>query len=122
MPTTRRRFLATSIGLALTANRVSAQTATPDSAPKQIETAINPNIELLGFVYFLGYEGAQSETDGYSDKTRKRYAYGIDLYHRYKAYTKSRNLAAAIAFADNIWLDYFISLLIIFQMQDSTMG
>ncbi len=85
-------------------------------AGRQIDVRINTNVELLGFIYFLGYEGAQSETASYSEKDRKRYAYGIDLYRQYKSFAGSKHLATAIGFAQDIWLDYFINLLI--QLED----
>lgn len=93
-----------------------SQTSGSAWSPRQIGVAFHPNVELLGFVYFLGYEGAQSETDGYSERNRKRYAYGIDLYRRYRSFAGSKNLAIAVSYAENIWLDYFISLLI--QLDD----
>lgn len=78
-----------------------------------IQIRINVNVELLGFVYFLGYEGRESETNpDYAAKNRTRYAYGLDLYRRYKAYENSRHLAVVIGFAENIWLDYLINLLL----------
>ncbi|REA60093.1 hypothetical protein DSL64_15545 [Dyadobacter luteus] len=84
---------------------------------KRIQVQVNTNVELLGFVYFLGYEGRQSETDlNYSAKTRARYAYGLDLYQRYKKFENSKNLSLAIGFAEHIWLDYFIALLL--QLED----
>ncbi len=71
----------------------------PPADPIQIRTKVN--IELLGFVYFLGYEGRESETNpGYAAKNRVRYAYGLDLYRRYKAYENSRHLAVVIGFAE----------------------
>ncbi|SDF88146.1 protein of unknown function [Dyadobacter soli] len=87
-----------------------------NAANTQFQVKINTNVELLGFVYFLGYEGAQSETASYSEKDRKRYAYGIDLYHRYKSFAGSKHLAVAVGYAQDIWLDYFINLLI--QLED----
>lgn len=83
---------------------------------REFEVGMNTNVELLGFVYFLGYEGTQSETGSYSEKDRKRYAYGIDLYRQYKSFAGSKHLATAINFAQDIWLDYFINLLI--QLED----
>lgn len=102
--------------LACVATSVFAQSPKHSSAARQMDVAIHANVELLGFVYFLGYEGAQSQTDGYSGNTRRRYAYGLALYNRYKSFAGSRNLAVAIGFAENIWLDYFINLLI--QLDD----
>lgn len=83
---------------------------------RHFEVRVNTNVELLGFLYFLGYEGAQSESASYPEKDRRRYAYGIALYHQYKLYAGSKNLATAIGFAQDIWLDYFINLLI--QLED----
>jgi hypothetical protein len=88
----------------------------PDSANRDFQVVINKNVELLGFVYFLGYEGAESEKSTYSPKTKARYAYGIELYRQYKAHANSRHLAVAIGFAQDIWLDYFINLLV--QLDD----
>ncbi|WP_169720012.1 DUF4932 domain-containing protein [Dyadobacter alkalitolerans] len=82
------------------------------SAIRQFEIRINKNIELLGLVYFLGYEGAQAEMDEYSAKTKARYAYGLDLYRQYKDYEKSKHLAVIIGFAQDIWLDKLINLLV----------
>ncbi|WP_439556262.1 DUF4932 domain-containing protein [Dyadobacter sp.] len=84
---------------------------------KQIQVKINKNAELLGFVYFLGYEGAHAQiSNDYSDKRRLRYAYGLDLYRQYKSHEKSPHLAVAISFAQDIWLDYFLNLLV--QLDD----
>lgn len=85
-------------------------------ADSRFSVKINKNVELLGFVYFLGYEGAQAQTEGYSAKTKARYAYGLDLYEQYKVHASSNHLAVVIGFAQDIWLDYFISLLI--QLDD----
>ncbi|KQS26871.1 DUF4932 domain-containing protein [Dyadobacter sp. Leaf189] len=83
----------------------------------QIQVKINKNAELLGFVYFLGYEGAHARTSSdYPEKRRIRYAYGLDLYRQYQAHEKSPHLAVAIGFAQDIWLDYFINLLV--QLDD----
>jgi hypothetical protein len=88
----------------------------PSEKKRQFEIQVNKNVELLGFVYFLGYEGAQAETSDYSPRTKARYAYGLDLYRQYKAFENSKNLAVAIGFAQDIWLDYFINLLV--QLDD----
>jgi hypothetical protein len=39
-------------------------------ANRQFEIQINKNVELLGLVYFLGYEGAQAKMDEYSARKR----------------------------------------------------
>ena len=96
--------------------RSFSQQSGPGGGDHGFVVKVNKNVELLGFVYFLGYEGAQSETDGYSAKTKARYAYGLDVYHRYKSFANSKHLAVAIGFAQNIWLDYFLNLLV--QLDD----
>jgi hypothetical protein len=88
----------------------------PGRGDRRFQIHINKNVELLGLVYFLGYEGAQSQTSGYSAKTRARYAFGLHLYRQYKEHESSRNLSVVIAFAQDIWLDYFIALLV--QLDD----
>lgn len=93
-----------------------SQQANPGGGDRGFVIQINRNVELLGFVYFLGYEGGQSETNNYPAKTKARYAYGLDVYNRYKSFAKSNHLAVAIGFAQNIWLDYFLNLLI--QLDD----
>ncbi|KAA0993307.1 DUF4932 domain-containing protein [Dyadobacter aurulentus] len=87
-----------------------------DKTAGEFEIQINKNVELLGFVYFLGYEGAQAETSDYSPRTKARYAYGLNLYRQYKSFENSKNLAVAVGFAQDIWLDYFITLLV--QLDD----
>lgn len=82
-----------------------------------ISVLIKPNVELLGFVYFLGYEGAQLEThDSYlknrSIKRSEWYSYGFSVYHRYKPYQSSPHLAVIMGYAERIWLDYLINLLL----------
>lgn len=83
---------------------------------RQIEVAINKNIELLGFAYFLGYEGneLESKEEFTSNKISKKewYGYGFNVYQKYKPYAGSKNLAVIIHFAEDIWLDYLGNLLI----------
>ncbi|GAB3326945.1 hypothetical protein GCM10027299_26760 [Larkinella ripae] len=86
-----------------------------------IRVQINPNVELLGFVYFVGYEGAHLETHDSYLKTRpiKRsewYNYGFSLYKQYRQYQHSKHLAVIIRYAERIWLDYLINLLL--QLDD----
>ncbi|SKB80440.1 DUF4932 domain-containing protein [Dyadobacter psychrophilus] len=89
-----------------------SQQTSPGRGDHGFVIKINKNVELLGFVYFLGYEGGQSETAGYSSRTKARYAYGLDVYKQYKSHAGSKHLAVAIGFAQNIWLDYFLNLLV----------
>ncbi|MCX6215826.1 DUF4932 domain-containing protein [Spirosoma sp.] len=86
-----------------------------------IGVQIKPNVELLGFVYFLGYEGAQLEThDSYlknrSIKRSEWYSYGFSVYQHYKRYQSSPHLALIMRYAERIWLDYLLNLLL--QLND----
>ncbi|WP_288424729.1 DUF4932 domain-containing protein [uncultured Spirosoma sp.] len=87
------------------------------TSPHSIGVLIKPNVELLGFVYFLGYEGAQLEThDSYlknrSIKRSEWYSYGFSVYQQYKHYQSSPHLAIIMEYAKRIWLDYLINLLL----------
>jgi hypothetical protein len=96
-----------------------AQTTKNNVAVKLIEVEFNKNVELLGFVYFVGYEGRQLESETDSTVRNREiihYAYGYNLYQQYKQFENSENLAVIIGFAQNIWLDYFINLLL--QLDD----
>jgi hypothetical protein len=90
----------------------------PRNPNKQLfQVEINKNVELLGFAYFLGYEGPDSENNAaYLDKNKARYAYGLAVYQRYKSFAKSKHLAVAISYAETIWLDYLIHLIL--QLDD----
>eukprot|EP01098_Paradermamoeba_levis_P014208 TRINITY_DN6721_c0_g1_i1.p1 TRINITY_DN6721_c0_g1~~TRINITY_DN6721_c0_g1_i1.p1 ORF type:complete len:387 (-),score=-15.84 TRINITY_DN6721_c0_g1_i1:34-1194(-) len=96
----------------------NSQTSNPS---RRIQVQINKNVELLGFVYFLGYEGRELESNdelltGRSIRKKDWYGYGLNLYRQYKTYEGSRHLEVAVGFAQDIWLDYFINLLL--QLDD----
>jgi hypothetical protein len=96
-----------------------SQSVKTGSASKPIHVQYSKNVELLGFVYFVGYEGRQLENETDSlirNREINQYAYGYHLYQQYKKYENSENLAVIIGFAQNIWLDYFINLLL--QLDD----
>lgn len=82
---------------------------------KLIQVKINKNVEFLGFVYYVGFEGAEIERNNLAAE-KKRYKYGYDLYQRYKSHAQSPQLAQSIRFAQHIWLDDLIKLLI--QLDD----
>ena len=93
----------------------------PDRTVPTIQIQTSRNVELLGFAYFLGYEGRQLENNdtylqGRAIRKRDWYGYGLSLYRQYKTYENSKHLAVVVAFAENIWLDYLIQLLI--QLDD----
>ncbi|QHT70047.1 DUF4932 domain-containing protein [Rhodocytophaga rosea] len=84
---------------------------------KGIRVEYNKNVELLGFVYFVGYEGKELENESdpaKREKHIKQYAYGYHLYQQYKKYENSEHVKSAInaALKYDLWLDYMINLLI----------
>ncbi len=94
-----------------------------NNANKQIKIEINKNVELLGFVYFLGFEGPSIENNpgtveinGVTMPKKEWHAYGYDFYEKYKAHSRSQNLVEAFTNASHLWLDYLINLLV--QLED----
>jgi hypothetical protein len=108
------------VGLVLGVGRpVHAAIFSPQPGKRQISVRINTNVELLGLVYFLGYEGPalDSETDPEKRKRElEKYAYGYSLYQQYKPYAESKNLAVIAGMAGDMGIDYFTSLLV--QLDD----
>lgn len=84
-----------------------------NSHQEPFQVQINPNVELLGLVYFLGYEGPQSETKGPDpDALVARYSYALQVYQAYKPFASSKPLAIALKLAEHLWLDYLLTLLL----------
>jgi Domain of unknown function (DUF4932) len=90
---------------------------------KEIQVTLNKNVELLGLVYFLGYQGKEIgtndqtwELNGKKINGKEWYALGWKFYTEYKSFSGNKNLKAAMAVAEKIWLDYLINLLI--QLND----
>jgi hypothetical protein len=88
---------------------------------KPIQVTFNKNVELLGFVYFVGYEGKELENETNTakrEKHLKQYAFGYHLYQQYKDFENNEHLKTAIQMAlkYDLWLDYMIALLI--QLHD----
>jgi len=86
---------------------------------KSIVVEISPNVELLGFVYFLGYQGNEIalhdqsfEINHHKTNGKEWFAFGWRLYNEYKPFEKNKNLQIAAGVAGKIWLDYLINLLI----------
>ncbi len=87
---------------------------------KSIKVQINENVELLGFVYFLGFQGEEIETnntvlwesEGQPVTRKDWYSYAYDLYLQYKPHASSEYLDQAFELTQNIWLDHLINLLI----------
>ncbi|GAB3900532.1 hypothetical protein GCM10028803_23580 [Larkinella knui] len=93
-----------------------SQTPAP-TAHRTIQVRFHKNVELLGFAYFLSYEGRDLENDeGFikSKPIRKKewYGYGFSLYQRYKSYQNNQHLVTAMRLAEHLWLDYLINLLL----------
>jgi hypothetical protein len=87
------------------------------TANRSIQVRFHKNVEFLGFVYFLGYEGRELENDeGFikSKPVRKKdwYGYGFSLYQRYKAHQNNKHLVTAMRLVEHLWLDYLINLLL----------
>lgn len=90
---------------------------------KSIKVEINKNVELLGFAYFLVFEGKDLENsneivavNGEQISEKDWYSYGFEFYQKYKSFSENKNLAKAFEIADHLWLDYIISLLV--QLDD----
>lgn len=93
-----------------------SHTAVP-TENRSIQVRFHKNVEMLGFLYFLGYEGKELENDeGFikSKPIRKKdwYGYGFSLYQRYKPYEKNPHLVTAMRLIEHLWLDYLINLLL----------
>lgn len=83
----------------------------------KLEIEINKNIELLGLVYFIGFEGVDIEkkTIEVGDKIlpkKEWHNYGFKIYQQYGAFATSENLAKSFSVADHLWLDYLSSFLL----------
>jgi hypothetical protein len=105
-------FFLAAISICLSGYTQSVKT---HEAGQTIEVRFNKNVELLGFVYFVGYEGRELENEKDTlvrNREITKYAYGYSLYQQYKQFENSSNLAVIIGFAQTIWLDYFINLLL----------
>lgn len=98
-----------------------ATASPPFSRPegREIAVTIHKNVELLGFVYFLGYLGPELENEADAESRSRdlqKYAYGYHLYQQYKRYAGSANLATITGLAGDMGTDYFISLFV--QLDD----
>jgi len=84
---------------------------------EKLDIRFHKNVELLGFLYFLGYEGEgiESETitiDGQEIPKKEWHAYGYSFYQKYQSFRASENLQRAGAVADHLWLDYLLNFLL----------
>lgn len=88
-----------------------------DQTSIRVNIEINKNVELLGFVYFLVFEGpnidhGMIEINGKLIPRKDWHSYGYDFFKKYESLAGSANLAYAFSVADHLWLDYLINLLL----------
>jgi Domain of unknown function (DUF4932) len=93
------------------------QVNTLSAINKKLSVGINKNVELLGFGYFLAFEGANIETQtvkiGDKEILEKDWQqFGYHFYQQYKSYASNSNLISALTVADHLWLDYIIAFLL----------
>ena len=84
---------------------------------EKLALSFNSNVELLGFAYFLGFEGQDIETAtlelGDQNVPKKEWhAFGYSFYKKYQSHLSNEDLQAAFAVADHLWLDYLINFLL----------
>ena len=88
----------------------------------KVQVRFNNNVELLGFVYYLGYLGPEIKADNTLEIGGKQvpetewYAYGYHLYKKYQSHQDSKHLTTLHEIAGDIGTDYFINLFI--QLND----
>jgi len=107
------------IGLLLLFCAVPCQAQLPKqlSAGKKLKIAFNKNIEFLGFMYFITYEGINIETkmleiDGQQVAEKDWQSYGYSFYQKYKLHAESSNAQTAMGIAEHLWLSHIIPLLL----------
>lgn len=85
-------------------------------ADKKLHIGFYKNVELLGFAYFLAYEGLNSETkmvtiNGVTMPEKDWQVYGYAFYRRYQKYQNSKHLASALSITEHLWLSHILPLL-----------
>lgn len=103
--------------LLLFTQSVQSQLPSSTHSKHHLTVAFNTNVELLGFAYFIGFEGTNSDTQWMEINGKKILEkdwqnYGYDFYQRYKRFSGSENLIRALTVADHLWLDAIIPLLL----------
>lgn len=111
-----RTFLISFMLLVCTASS-HAQLSTPITVKKKLNIGFNKNIEFLGFMYFITYEGTNIETkvleiDGKEVAEKDWQAYGYAFYQKYKQHRTSKHAGTAMGIADHLWLSDIIPLLL----------
>lgn len=85
-------------------------------ADKKLHIGFHKNVELLGFAYFLAYEGLNSETqmvtiNGVTIPEKDWQVYGYAFYRKYQQYQQSKHLASALSITEHLWLSSILPLL-----------
>jgi hypothetical protein len=88
--------------------------AQPDD---KLTISFHTNVEFLGFLYFLAYEGVNSETktveiNGREILEKDWQTYGYAFYQKYSRFTQSPHLQTAMGLAEHLWLDDLWPLLL----------
>ncbi|MRS63923.1 DUF4932 domain-containing protein [Larkinella terrae] len=118
----RRSFLSIILFLLFIFPAISQPASPGDtSANRSVQVRFYKNVELLGFVYFVGFEGRQLENDESFLKSKPIrmkdwYGYGFSLYQQYKPFHTNQHVVKALQLVDHLWLDYLIGLLL--QLDD----
>lgn len=90
----------------------------PKSQKKdKLNISFNKNIELLGFAYFIAFEGSNSETkileiNGQEVLEKDWQNYGFHFYQQYKHFANNTNLNVALGLTEHLWLSNIIPLLL----------
>jgi len=87
------------------------------NSKSKLKIEINKNIELLGFGYFIGFEGRNIEKDSVTVEgkimpKKDWHQFGYTFYKEYKNYSNSENAIKSFTVADHLWLDYLTSFLL----------
>lgn len=110
-----KRIIAALLLLAVTGIS-KAQLPAGFQADKKLHIGFHKNVELLGFAYFLAYEGLNSETkmvsiDGVTMPEKDWQMYGYAFYRKYQQFQTSKHLARALSITEHLWLSHILPLL-----------
>jgi hypothetical protein len=98
-------------------NNGTCQLPSDKSIGDKLDIKFNKNIEFLGFIYFIAYEGKNSEVktleiDGKEILEKDWQNYGYNFYQKYKQFAESQNVVTAMSVAEHLWLSDFWPLLL----------
>jgi hypothetical protein len=98
-------------------DKLKAQLPSPVRVNDKMTIGFNVNIELLGFAYFIGFEGVNSDTlmmnvEGKQMLEKDWLNYGYHFYLQYRSLAASPHLQDAFTMAGDLWLSHIIPLLL----------